>query len=73
MSNWSTESVEELKKLYVENDMTSDRLIKDSIALSQFAAKLNSRLSLPNGFSSEEIATELLKIRKSGKLPRIRR
>ena len=72
MGEWTTEAREQLSKLYVEINITSDELIKDKDALIGFAASLNSSLSCPNEFTSEQVAGEILRMRKKGKLPRIR-
>jgi hypothetical protein len=70
MSNWSPGETERLIKLYQENNITSDTLIKDSLALSNFTQLFNQQ----PGFSTteKEIAGKLLRLRKSGKLPRLR-
>ena len=65
--------IEELKRLYKETDIPSDRLIKDRTALDAFAAALNGRTRRNIAFSAEEVADQLLRLRKAGKLPRIRR
>ena len=72
MGEWTSDAIEELKKLYVETDIPSDALIKSKDALSKFTSTLNSRLADQNSLSSEEVAGELLRIRKSGNLPTIR-
>ena len=71
MAEWTTESREELKKLYVQTNVTSDELIKDKEMLSEFTKALNSNL-LCSHFTDEQVAGEILRIRKTGKLPRIR-
>ena len=67
--------VEAMKSLYEENDYPSDRLIKNQDALTGFADEFNSRVH--ESFSSEEIASELERIRKdkarTGGLPRLGR
>ena len=73
MAKWSANEIEELKNLYKTNNLPSDQLIKDKTALESFAKILNSRLKRETPFTPEEIADRLLRIRKSGKLPRIRR
>ena len=72
MAEWTDFAVEELGKLYVETDVPSDSLIKDKNLLSNFTVTLNSRLGNDDDFNIEEVATKLLQIRKSGKLPTIR-
>jgi len=72
MREWTSNAIEELKNLYVETDAPSDTLIKSKDALSKFTSTLNLRLAAQKDFSSEEVAGELLRIRKSGNLPTIR-
>jgi hypothetical protein len=73
MEKWSNNEIEELKSLYQENNVPSDQLVKNKVALDSFTANFNARVSSDVGFSSEEIADQLFKLRKSGKLPRLRR
>jgi len=72
MGNWNSNEVEELKVFYKENNITSDQLVKDKIALEKFTSKFNSRISNGASFTSKEVADQLFKLRKSSKLPRIR-
>lgn len=73
MGKWGTNEIEELKCLYQENDVPSDQLVKNKATLDSFAATFNTRFRASVVFTSEEIADRLFKLRKSGKLPRIRR
>jgi len=72
MGNWETKEVEELKKVYKENNTPSDELVKDKIALENFTERFNNKTNPKENFSSKEIADKLFELRKSGKLPRIR-
>jgi hypothetical protein len=67
--------VGDLRDLYRENDLTSERLIKSPSALGAFAREFNSRIGA--SFSTIEIASELERIRKdkggTGGLPRLGR
>jgi hypothetical protein len=72
MGDWGSAEIEELRKLYKENDNPSDQLVKDRAALDTFVATFNSRLGLEDAFTAEEVASQLFKLRKSGRLPRIR-
>ena len=72
MVKWEYETTEELKRLYIETDTPSDTLIKDKKGLSDFTQTLNTRLSNMEDFAEEEVASKLLSLRKSGKLPRLR-
>ena len=70
MPEWIGDTIEELKKLYIETDIPSDTLIKDKTALLKFTSTLNSKCQ--EDFSPEEVAGQLFKIRKKGDLPTIR-
>ena len=72
MAKWSQEAVELLKQLYKNNGVPSDELLKDPAKLEDLRNSLNQTLSSEGHFSSKEVADRLLKIRKSGKLPRLR-
>lgn len=73
MENWGSTEIETLKNLYQENDVPSDQLIKDKDALSRFVEVLNQRVCSGKSYTDKEVASELLKLRKSKKLPRIRK
>lgn len=69
--DWSINAVEILKNLYIQTDIPSDTLIKCKESLSKFTITLNSQLS-DESFPEEEVASKLLRLRKSGKLPTLR-
>ena len=73
MGHWTATQTAELIHLYVENDVPSDQLLKDKASLDRFVGVFNSRLDGDAGFAAEEVANQLLKLRKNGRLPRIRR
>lgn len=73
MGKWGNNEIEELKRLYQEKNIPSDQLVKNKDILDSFTDNFNSRVKADVGFNSEEIADRLFKLRKSGKLPRIRR
>ena len=73
MGKWSNNEIEELKSLYKENNVPSVQLVKNKGALDSFTANFNARIAADVEFNSEEIASQLFKLRKSGKLPRLRR
>jgi hypothetical protein len=73
MGDWTKAQIEQLKNLYVEHDIPSDELLKDKAKLEEFAKALNSRFDNDAKFGTEEVAGQLLRLRKTGKLPRIRR
>lgn len=69
---WNEDSIQELKDWYVENDVPSDTLLKNQDKLSEFTRRFNTRLDT-SSYTDKEVATKLLSLRKSGKLPRIRK
>lgn len=69
--NWAEDSVQELKDWYVENDVTSDTLITNQDQLNEFTRKFNEKIGT-SICTEEEVAEKLVRLRKSGKLPRIR-
>ncbi len=73
MGDWTEAHIEQLKSLYVERDVPSDELLKDKGMLEEFAKVLNSRLDDDAEYAPEQVAGQLLRLRKTGKLPRIRR
>jgi len=72
MGKWESSETEELKRFYKENNVPSDQLVKDKVVLDTFADNFNDRLSSGKKFGSKEVADQLFKLRKSGRLPRIR-
>ncbi len=72
MEKWNSWSTDVLKKLYVETDVPSDGLIADETMMASFTNNLNKLIEGDVEFTAEEVAKELLRVRKSGKLPRIR-
>jgi hypothetical protein len=72
MASWGNAEIEELKKFYKENNVPSDQLVKDKNALDEFVVTLNARIGADDNFSAKEVADQLFKLRKSGKLPRVR-
>ena len=69
---WNEDTIQGLKDWYVENDVPSDTLIKNQDAINEFTRKFNARLD-DLSYTDKEVATKLLSLRKSGKLPRIRK
>jgi hypothetical protein len=72
MANWGNVEVEKLKKFYKENNVPSDQLVKDKNALDKFVVTFNAKIGPKGSFSAKEVADRLFKLRKSGKLPRVR-
>jgi hypothetical protein len=73
MGNWGSNEIEELRRLYQENNVPSDEMVKDKSVLDSFTARFNSRIGTDGNFSAREVADRLFKLRKGGKLPRIRK
>jgi len=73
MANWGESEIESLKLLYIEFNIPSDQIIKDKNILEKFTILLNAELKQNEDFAPKQVADELLKLRKSGKLPRIRK
>ena len=72
MAKWNINEIEELKLFYKENNVPSDQLVKNKEALDTFTSAFNQRVKPVEYFESEEIADQLFKLRKAGKLPRTR-
>lgn len=72
MASWGNAETEELKKFYKENNVPSDQLVKDKNALDKFVVTFNARVESDDNFSAKEVADQLFKLRKTGKLPRVR-
>lgn len=72
MASWGSLEVEELKKFYKQNNVPSDQLVKDKSAIEQFVATFNAKIGSDDSFSAKEVADRLFRLRKAGKLPRIR-
>jgi hypothetical protein len=73
MADWGARKIEQLKRLYKETNAPGDQLIKDKAALEKFTGAFNQRVGPSANYVPEEVADRLLKLRKSGKLPRIRK
>ena len=73
MTNWGEYEIESLKLNYIEFNIPSDQIIKDKNVLEKFTTLLNAELKQNKDYAPKQVADELLKLRKSGKLPRIRK
>jgi RNA polymerase-interacting CarD/CdnL/TRCF family regulator len=73
MEKWGNAEIEVLTNLYQENNVPSDELIKDKDVLAKFVETLNQRIGTGKNYTEKEVADKLLKLRKTGKLPRIRK
>jgi len=67
--NWNSHCDTELKWLYHENQVPSDKLISDDFLLTLFTHKFNQRICRGyNLFSPSQVRKRLLQLRKSAKL-----
>lgn len=73
MVNWGEHQIEKLKLHYKQFNTPSDQIVKDKTLLENFTVWFNAKFTPEESFTSKEVADQLLKLRKSGKLPRIRR
>jgi hypothetical protein len=73
MEKWGSAEIETLNRLYEENNVPSDQLVKDKDALKRFADNFNQKVDPRKSYTDKEVADQLFKLRKSGKLPRIRK
>jgi len=71
MTDWKKEEIEKLQIFYKQNNAPSDEIVKDNTVLVEFTKWFNARIG--SNFSSKEVADQLFTLRKSGKLPRIRK
>jgi len=72
---WPVEHVQELQALYAEAGVPTDRLHKNPALLMSFARKFNWRIEnagAADGYAVEQIWAQLERLRKAGKLPRIK-
>jgi hypothetical protein len=71
MQKWDQNSIDALKKFYRRYNLPSDSVIKDPQKIEDFTNKFN----LENGYSftQKEVADQILRIRKKGELPKLRR
>jgi hypothetical protein len=73
MAKWESAEIEILKRLYEENNVPSDQLVKDKDALKRFVTIFSQKVGQEKSYTDKEVADQLFKLRKSGKLPRIRK
>jgi adenine specific DNA methylase Mod len=70
---WPEHADRELKWLYDENKVPDSQLRKNKMLLALFTTKLNNRLNKIQHYTPDEVTDRLGKLRKSGKLPQIRK
>ncbi len=73
MGKWQNDEREKLKLHYKQFNVPSDQIVKDQTVLQNFTDWFNTKFSPAKSFTSKEVADQLLKMRKAGNLPRIRR
>ena len=73
MANWREQEIEKLKLHYRQFNIPSDQIIKDKEVLDKFTAWFNAKSTPKDEFTPKQVADQLLKLRKSAKLPRIRK
>jgi len=73
MVSWTNDRKDRLKLHYEQFNTPSDEILKDRNLLEEFTSSFNTKFTPPEKFSPKDVAHQLLKLRKSGELPRIRR
>jgi 5'-deoxynucleotidase YfbR-like HD superfamily hydrolase len=73
MERWSEAEIEKLKLHYKQSNIPSDQILKERDKLENFTEWFNTKFSHDHQFAPEDIADQLLKLRKGGKLPRVRK
>ena len=72
MASWGKHKIEKLKLYYRQFNTPSDQIVKDQDLLEKFTEWFNAKFTPQDKFTPKEMADQLFKLRKSGKLPRIR-
>jgi len=72
MASWGKHKIEKLKLHYRQFNIPSDQIVKDQDTLEKFTEWFNVKFTPQEEFTPKEVADQLFKLRKSGKLPRIR-
>jgi hypothetical protein len=73
MVAWKNDTKDKLKLHYKQFNTPSDQILKDRDLLEKFTSSFNAKFTPDEQFAPKEIADQLLKLRKSGELPRIRK
>ena len=73
MEKWNEHEIEKLKLHYKQFNKPSDQIVKEKDVLEKFTEWFNEKFSPDKPFTPEEVADQLFKLRKNGKLPRIRK
>ena len=72
---WPQEHIQELKSLYLESGVPTDKLHRNAVLLRSFVQKLNWRIEengAVDGYSVDQVWRQLEKLRKGAKLGRIK-
>ncbi len=72
MASWEKHKIEKLKIHYRQFNKPSDQIVKDKDLLEKFTEWFNAKFTPDEEFTPKEVANQLFKLRKSGKLPRLR-
>jgi hypothetical protein len=72
MGKWQNDKIEKLKLHYKQFNVPSDQIIKDQEVLEKFTSWFNAKFTPQDEFTPKEVAGQLLRLRKAGKLPRLR-
>ncbi|MGD8499154.1 MAG: hypothetical protein PVJ86_00815 [Phycisphaerales bacterium] len=73
MANWGKHEIEKLKLHYRQFNIPSDQILKDRDILERFTEWFNAKVTPNDEFVPKQVADQLLKLRKGGKLPRLRK
>jgi len=72
MASWGKNEIEKLKLHYRQFETPSDQIVKNQEVLENFTESFNAKFTPEERFTPKEVADQLFKLRKSGKLPRLR-
>lgn len=73
MEKWSETEIEKLKLHYRQFNTPSDQILKERDTLEKYTEWFNAKYTPDHQFTPEDVADQLLKLRKGGKLPRVRK
>lgn len=71
-ATWPEHHVEELKRLYQENEVLTNRMADNPLLLEVFTRQLNARLDDADRYGGREVVWQLEHLAKTSALPRIR-
>jgi len=70
--HWPPKHIEELKRLYQENEVPTDRINASEVLKAAFTQQFNMRVDGVNSYPVGEVVATLIRLRKGGRLPKIR-